>query len=93
MVRYTRRRVRAWSRHTRAVEVGTVRAIRGQGTRGATAVERDRAYGATEAGRVTFFAAGGDVVRIECSGPLRGFRTLDRAAFVPLAHSFRILHG
>ena len=93
MVRYTRRRLRAWARHARTVDVGTVRPVRGQGVRGATAVERDRAYGATEAGRVTFFAAHGDVVRIECSGPLRGFSTLDRAAFVPLVHSFRILGG
>ena len=67
--------------------------IRGQGTRGATAMEHDRAYGAREAGRVTFLAAGDDVLRIECSAPPDRFRALDTAAFLPLVHSFRVLTG
>ena len=93
MVRYARGRLRAWSRHARGVEVSTVHGIRGQGTRGATAIERDRAYGAPEAGRVTFLAAGGDVLRIECSAPPHRFRALDTSAFLPLVHSFRVLTG
>ena len=93
MVRYARTRLRAWARDTRAVEVGPVQPVRGQGTRGATAVERDRAYGPHEGGRVTFLAAGGDVFRIECSAPARQFHALDGAAFRPLLDSFRILDG
>ena len=91
LVRQARRRLRAWSRHRPAIDVGPLHRVRGQGTRGATAVERDRAYGAREAGRVTFYPASGDLIRIECSAPLDRFATLDRAAFVPLLHSFRIL--
>ncbi|HEX6653323.1 MAG TPA: BTAD domain-containing putative transcriptional regulator [Thermoleophilaceae bacterium] len=93
MVRYARRRLRAWSRGTSAVEIGPVHAVGGRGTRGATAVEHDRAFGAAEAGRVIFFAARGDVLRIECSAPVHAFGRLDRAAFIPLAHSFRVLDG
>jgi len=93
MMRYAQHRLRAWSRGASAVEVGAVRAVHGRGVRGATAVEHDRAYGSAEAGRVTFFAARGDVLRIECSAPVHDFARLDRAAFLPLAHSFRILDG
>jgi DNA-binding SARP family transcriptional activator len=93
IVRYARRRLGAWARRAPGVKLGSVGAIHAVGGRGATAVERDHSYGVPEAGRMTFFAAGRDLVRIECSAAPHRFATLDRAAFRPLVQSFRTLDG
>jgi hypothetical protein len=91
ILRYARARVRAWERRGHGVAAGAVRPIRGANVTGASAVERDRAYAAPEAGRLVFFPAGRDVLRIECSAPPARFRSLDRRAFRPFLHSFRAL--
>jgi DNA-binding SARP family transcriptional activator len=91
ILRYARAEVRRWDRRTHGVAAGPLKPIHGARTLGASAVERDRAYGAPEAGRLTFFASGRDVLRIECSAPPAQFRSLDRRAFRPLLHSFRTL--
>jgi DNA-binding SARP family transcriptional activator len=93
ILRYARRRLRAWAHGSREVELGAVQAIRGAATPGATALERDRAYGVPEAGRVSFLTAGRDVVRVECSAPPERFAGLDRLAFRPLVQSVRTLEG
>jgi SARP family transcriptional regulator, regulator of embCAB operon len=93
ILRYARRRLRSWARRANEVRVGSVEAIRDAATPGATALERDRAYGVPEAGRVSFLTAGPDVVRVECSAPPGRFAGLDRAAFRPLVHSVRTLGG
>ena len=93
ILRYARHRLHAWESGGRGVVVGPVRLIRGEEATGATSVERDRAYGAPDAGRVTFFASNHDILRIECSAPPGRFARLDRAAFRPLVHSFRTLGG
>ena len=61
--------------------------------RGATALERDRAYGVPESGRATFLTAGLDVLRVECSAPPGRFAELDRVAFRPFMQSVRTLEG
>jgi DNA-binding SARP family transcriptional activator len=91
ILRYGRAEVRGWERRGHGVVAGPVRPIRAAGRLGASAVERDRAYAASEAGRLAFFPSRGDVLRIECSAPVADFRSLDRRAFRPLLHSFRTL--
>jgi len=91
ILRYARAEVRGWVRRRPWVVAGAVRPIRAAGGLGASAVERDRAYAASEAGRLAFFPSRGDVLRIECSAPVADFRSLDRRAFRPLLHSFRAL--
>jgi SARP family transcriptional regulator, regulator of embCAB operon len=93
ILRYARGQMRAWERSGRGVVAGPVRPIRGAAALGASAVERDRAYAARQAGRLAFFRSGRDVLRIECSAPPASFRSLDRVAFRPLLHSFRTLGG
>ena len=93
ILRYARRRLRAWARRAREVRLGGVQALHGAATPGATAVERDRAYGVPEAGRVSFLTAGPDVLRVECSAPPGRFGGLDRVAFRPLVQSVRTLGG
>ena len=93
IVRYARSRIRAWERSAPDVSAGPVRTIRAGDRLGASAVERDRAYAAPEAGRMAFFASGPDVLRIECSAPSERFRALDRRAFRPIIQSVRTLGG
>jgi SARP family transcriptional regulator, regulator of embCAB operon len=93
ILRYARHRLRAWARRPGEVRLGAVRAIRGAATPGATALERDRAYGVPEAGRVGFLTAGRDVLQVECSAPPERFAGLDRVAFRPLVRSVRTLEG
>jgi DNA-binding SARP family transcriptional activator len=93
ILRYARLQVRKWERRRRAVVAGPVRSIRGGDALGATAVERDRAYGMAETGRLAFFRSGADVIRIECNAPRASFASLDRRAFQPFLHSFRALRG
>jgi DNA-binding SARP family transcriptional activator len=93
LLRYARRSLRAWARHARGVRLGAVHPIRGAATQRATALERDRAYGVPEAGRVSFVTAGPDLLRVECSAPPARFAALDRVAFVPLVRSVRTLEG
>ena len=91
ILRYARARIRAWERRGHGVVAGPVRPIRGAGATGASAVEHDQAYAAPAAGRLAFFTAGHDVMRIECSAPPGRFKSLDRRAFRPFLHSFRTL--
>ena len=93
IVRYARSRIRAWERSAPDVAAGPVRTIRAGDRLGASAVERDRAYAAPEAGRMAFFASGPDVLRIECSAPSERFRAMDRRAFRPIIQSVRTLGG
>jgi SARP family transcriptional regulator, regulator of embCAB operon len=91
ILRYARMELRRWERRAHGVVAGPVGPMHGARMLGASAVERDSAYAAPEAGRLTFFRWGRDVLRIECSAPPASFRSLDRRAFRHLLHSLRTL--